>query len=349
MRRFFSTDRVTLAATVKLVIFLVVTFLATSLLVVVVGNLSFGPTREMRAVFSDATGVVKGDDVRIAGVKVGSVKDVEIYDKNKAIVFFDIDDGAPLTRSSEATVRYRNLVGQRYIALTRGQGDATAMQEGETIPLERTSPALDLSVLFNGFKPLFEALTPADVNKLSYEIVSVFQGESGTLENLLSSTASVTSTLADRDRVVGDLLVNLNEVMETLGDRDDELSTLIVRFREFVSGLATDRRAILGSLDSVSELAVETSQLVDGIREPFVKDIKELRTVAGTLDRNRAEIDRAAKVLPIKLKKVGRTAIYGSWFNFYVCNFNGRVKLPDPIGTISALDYNTGTARCDLP
>lgn len=341
-------DAATLGATIKLVIFLVVTTLATGMLVVVVGNLSFGDTRRMQAVFTDATGVVAGDDVRIAGVKIGSVRDVEVIERDKALVSFDVDVDAPVTESTEATIRFRNLVGQRYIALTRGTGGSTApLAEGATIPVERTAPALDLSVLFNGFRPLFEALTPEDVNKLSFEIISVFQGESGTLENLLDRTASVTSTLADRDEVIGDLLVNLNEVMETLGDRDDELSSLIVRLRDFIGGLSEDREAILGSLDAISELAVETSGLVGGIREPFVKDIKELRKLAGTLDRNKAEIDRAAQILPLKLRKIGRTAIYGSWFNFYLCNFEATVRLPKPVGTVSLLDYAVG-GRCDL-
>ena len=73
---------------------------------------------------------------------------------------------------------------------------------------------------------------------------------------------------------------------------------------------------------------MQTSDLVTGIRPGLTKDIKELREVAGNLNRNRAEIDRALQVLPIKLTKVGRTAIYGSWFNFYLCDFKGKVTLP---------------------
>ena len=129
--------------------------------------------------------------------------------------------------------------------------------------------------------------------------------------------------------------------------RATELSSLLIRLREFVSGLSQDREAILGSLDSISELAVETSGLVTGIRKPLAKDVSELRDLAGTLDRNKAELDRALQVLPIKLNKIGRTAIYGSWFNFYLCNFKGQVRLPD--GTIiDDIKYDTGAARCDL-
>jgi phospholipid/cholesterol/gamma-HCH transport system substrate-binding protein len=339
-------DKKTTGDLVRLLIFILVTTIATGFLVVTIGNISFAGSKQYKAVFSDATGVVKGDDVRVAGVKVGNVEGVEIVDRTRALVTFKVVDDQRLTEATNATIRYRNLVGQRYIALTSGVGSDSAMQEGETIPLARTAPALDLTVLFNGFKPLFEALSPADVNKLAYEIITVFQGEGGTLESLLAHTASVTTTLANRDQLIGDLIDNLNEVLVTLGNRDDELSDLLVKLRQFVGGLSQDREAILGSLDSVSALSVETSDLVTGIRPGLTRDVKELRKVAGNLDAGKAEIDRALQVLPIKLEKIGRTAIYGSWFNFYLCNFDGRVKLP--AGVTLPVDFSTGGARCDL-
>ena len=164
--------------------------------------------------------------------------------------------------------------------------------------------------------------------------------------------------LASRDRVIGDLITNLNQVMVTLGDRDVELSDLLIKLRQFVSGLSQDREAILGSLENISQLAVETADLVSGIRSPFVRDLQQLRRVAGTLDRNKAEIDRALQVLPVKLQKVGRTAIYGSYFNFYLCSFKGNVLLPEVPPELEALGltlpdnvkftYNNGEARCDL-
>ena len=196
------------------------------------------------------------------------------------------------------------------------------------------------------FKPLFEALSPADINQLSFEIVQVFQGEGGTLESLLANTASLTTTLADRDAVISSLIDNLNVVLDNLGDRDDQLSDLILTFKTFVSGLNQDKDALLASLDQISELSVETADLVKGIRSPFVEDIKQLRRLTSNINKNKAELDRALQVLPIKLTKVGRTAIYGSWFNFYLCNFQGRVLLPGDIAV--PVNYNTGTPRCDL-
>ena len=342
-------DKKTRGDFVKLIIFIVVTSLATGVLVVLIGNLSFESTRDFKAVFSDATGVTKGDDVRIAGVKVGSVKKVEIVNRTDAELTISVADKATLTRSSTATIRYRNLVGQRYVSLTQGVGDLSALPANATIPLSRTQPALDLTVLFNGFKPLFAALSPADINKLSAEIVQVFQGEGGNYTQLLTSTASLTNTLADRDQVIGQVIDNLNAVLGTLAGRDKQLNSLITQFQRFMAGLVQDKDAILGSLDSVSALANQTSDLAVGIRPSLVRDVKGLRSVAGNLNKNRGELDRAMQVLPIKLAKIGRTAINGSFFNFYLCQFQGTVKVA---GTSVPLEYDTSKlgkdARCHL-
>jgi phospholipid/cholesterol/gamma-HCH transport system substrate-binding protein len=338
----------TLPSLIKLVVFIVVTVLATGLLAATIGNLRFGGTTSYQALFTDATGLLKGDDVRIAGVRVGEVDGVAVARKgNRSVarVTFNVDSDRPVAVSTRAQIRYRNLVGQRYIALTNEIGSTGVLAAGSTIPISKTSPALDLTVLFNGFKPLFQALSPSDVNELSYEIIQVFQGQGGTLNGMLAHTASITQTLADRDQVIGQLITNLNSVLAHVGQRNRQLNQLITTFRQFVGGLKKDRGAILGSLDQISDLSVQTADLVSGIRAPFVSDIHHLRGFAANLDRGRPEIDRALQVLPIKLTKVGRTAIYGSWFNFYLCNFTGQIRIGR---TAVPVSYNTGSARCNL-
>lgn len=339
-------DKKTSADLVKLLVFVVVTSMATAVLVVTIGNIGFGSSRTYKAEFTDVTGVNKGDDVRVAGVRVGTVSRIEVVDRSSALITFSVDDRTSVNGGTNAVIRYRNLVGQRYLSLTQEVGDTKRLPDGATIPVARTRPALDLTVLFNGFKPLFQALSPEDVNQLSFELVQVFQGEGGTLEGLLARTASVTSTLADRDEVISQLIDNLSLVLDDVADRDKQLTRLITSFRRLVGGLKKDRNAILDSLDDVSTLSVETASLVEGIRRPFVKDIKELRAVAGNIDKNKAELDRALQVLPIKLNKIGRTAIYGSFFNFYLCEFQGRVNLPG--GVQVPVKYETGSDRCDL-
>jgi phospholipid/cholesterol/gamma-HCH transport system substrate-binding protein len=340
-----ALDAKTTTALVKLVIFMVVTAIATGVLAIVIGNLSFGATHSYKAVFTDATGLVKGDDIRIAGVKVGSVQGISIVDRTQALVTFSVQSDTALMRSTHADLRYRNLVGQRYVALSNEIGSTGVLTPGSTIPVSQTSPALDLTLLFNGFKPLFQALSPSDVNELSYEIIQVFQGQGGTLDGLLAHTASVTHTLAQRDQVIGSLITNLNSVLDHVGNRNRQLNQLITTFQHFVGGLKHDRGAILGSLDQISQLSTQTADLVSGIRAPFVSDIHHLRGFAANLDGGRAEIDRALQVMPIKLTKVGRTASYGSWFNFYLCGFTGQVRIGK---TAVPVDYKVGSDRCSL-
>ncbi|MBZ5735233.1 MCE family protein [Nocardioides sp. TRM66260-LWL] len=345
-------DRKTAGDLTRLGVFMLVTALATSLLVIVIGNFTFASASTYKAMFTDAAGVNKGDDVRIAGVKVGTVKDVRVADDgDRAEITFSVQNATELTQATHATIRYRNLVGQRYISLTQEGSDSGRLQPGSVIDTSKTRPALDLTMLFNGFKPLFQALSPDDINKLSYEVVQVFQGEGGTLEDLLRTTASVTNTLADRDQVITSLITNLDDVLSNLGDRSKQLSALIVNFRTLVAGLKADRRPILDSLDQISALAVQTADLVKGIRVPFTEDIKQLRRFADNLDRNRGEIDRGLQVLPNKLNKVGRTATYGSWFNFYLCAVPA-VTLPGglrvELGLPGSGGYKTNQPRCNL-
>ena len=342
-----TLDKKTTGDLVRLLIFMITTGLATGLLVITIGNLSFGATNTYKAEFVDATGVVNGDDIRVAGVKVGTVQDIEIVENTRALVTFTVDEDTRIDGATHATIRFRNLIGQRYISLTQEGSGGDELEEDGTIPVSRTQPALDLTVLFNGFKPLFEALSPDDINKLSYEIVQVFQGEGGTLESLLGSTASLTRTLADRDQVIGDLLDNLTHVLDHIADRDQQLGQLIVSFQDLVSGLKEDRQAILSSLDGISDLAVETAGLIDDIREPFVRDIRVARELLARLDRNKGEIDRVLQVMPIKVNKYGRTGTYGSWFNFYMCHFKAKIRINKSV--ILQPTYSVGADRCSLP
>ena len=115
-----------------------------------------------------------------------------------------------------------------------------------------------------------------------------------------------------------------------------------------VGHYVADAVTILGSLDSISNLAEQTADLTTGIRPSFAKDVHHLRRVTKNLDDGRGEVDRALQVLPVKLTKIGRTAIYGSFFNFYLCTFKGRVVLPT--GKSVDVDYKTANdeGRCEL-
>src|SRR5690349_5327919 len=250
-----TRNTTTTLASVKLGIFTVISLVVTTVLAMIMGHFGFGSTTQYKALFSSASLISKGDDVRVAGVTVGSVKNVKIYDRNHALVTFAVKSDVPLTTASHADIRFLNLVGARYMSISQGAPGAPRLAQGGTIPIDQTTPALDLTALFNGFQPLFSALDPQQINDLSMNLVKVLQGEGGTISELLSRTASLTNTLADRDQLIGDVITNLSAMLGTVDDHRRELSTLVVEMRGWLGGLARDRKTIGSSLQNISDLS----------------------------------------------------------------------------------------------
>lgn len=314
----------------KLLAFAVVTVAATAVLAISIANTDLSSTNSYTARFSDATQLLPGDDVRIAGVRVGQVEEISIVDRKQAQVRFSVGAGRKLPAGITATIKFRNIVGQRYIALGQGAGgDPNAVLEpGGNIPIERTRPALDLTELFNGFRPLFQALSPEDVNKLSYELIQVLQGEGGTVETLLAHTASLTSALAGKDQVIGELIGNLNGVLDTVNARGPQLDELVVTLQRLVSGLAADREPIGEAIDALGGLATTTSGLLEEAREPLKQDIAALGGLVDQLNAQEPLVEHFIQFLPVKTATLTRTVSYGAWFNFYLCSATGSVSIP---------------------
>lgn len=290
-----------------------------------------GTTRTYTAEFTSASRLRAGADVMVGGIRVGRVSDVELTAGNLASVTFQVEDDLELSRSSRVAIRYLDLVGNRYLAVVQPGGKSGAGEEpqpvDETIGVDRTAPALDLNVLLNGFKPLFAALDPADVNALATDIIRTFQGEGVTVRRLVARTASLTSTLAERDALIGSVISNLGSTVRLVAERHTEVEGLVRDLARFASGLARDREVIGDTLAHIDTMADLSAQLLRDSRPALRSDIRHLRAIAEVLARpdSRKEIAHALDHLPTKLSRMSRTASYGSWFNYYVCSVELRV------------------------
>ncbi|MGO8958380.1 MAG: MCE family protein [Streptosporangiaceae bacterium] len=309
------------APLVKSIIFVVVTVLITAVLGISIAYTGVSATVGYRAVFSDVTGLTVGDDVDIAGVRVGEVTSISVYDRNRALVGFSVQSGRPLPASVTATMMYLNLVGQRYVELGQGTGPADrTLPPGGTIPLSRTTPALNLTVLFNGFQPLFRALSPGDVNQLTSDIIQVFQGESPNITALVATVGSLTSALASKDQVIDDVIGNLNAVLRTITSRGNALATLVTSLQELVSGLAADRQSVGTAISAIASLTSATAGLLQVGRAPLKAGITQLQRLASNLAANSPTVSAFLQDLPVKMADIARIASYGSWLNFFLCD-----------------------------
>lgn len=231
-------------------------------LFVVFGQVRFAETTEFRALFDDVSGLKEGQFVRVSGVEVGKVSSVEYTDGNRIEVTFDVESSYTPTRATIATVRYLNLVGDRYMELSDGPGDATPMAPGETMGTDRTEPALDLDVLIGSFKPLFRALEPEQVNQLSADLITVLQGQGGSVESILVHAASLASSIADRDALVGQVIANLESVLANLATHRDTFDTALDRAHQLASGLAQDSTLLADSVTHIDAAGAEVAALL---------------------------------------------------------------------------------------
>ena len=343
-----ARDTTFAVAAIKLTIFTLVSLLVTGVLVAIMGGFGLGSQTEYKAVFTSASELTSGDDVRIAGVVVGKVKDVKIHHRNQALVTFKVKDGVPLTRDSRASVRFLNLIGDRYMSLSEGKAGAPRLGAGDTLPVDRTTPALNLTELFQGFQPLFAALRPEDVNKLSLNLIQVLQGEGGTVQELLSNTASLTNTLADRDQLIGDVISNLTTLMTTVDDHHQELDELLTSMRSWFGDLADDRKVIGASLTSISDVTESVADLLTQSRPLLKQDVAQLRRLFTILAKpeNKNYLDMTLDKLPSMLAKQTRIGVYGSWYNYYLCEFHGGVVLPSAV--MDALPENVQKQMSDF-
>ncbi|MDZ7886434.1 MAG: MCE family protein [Mycobacterium sp.] len=316
----------------RLAAFVVVCVMGIAALLAIFAQLRFGENLSYRAEFSNVSGLVEGNFVRIAGVEVGKVTDIAVQRDSTVTVEFSADTSVVLTETTSAVIRYDNLIGGRYLALEEGSGDARVLPPGATIPLARTTPALDLDALTGGFRPLFRALDPDQVNTLTQQLISALQGEGPTIGSFLAQMAAVTSTLADRDALIGQVVTNLDTVLAALGDRSGQLDKTVTSLAELVEQLADRKTDISTGLAYADAAAGTTAELLADARPAVKGTVAQTDRVAASVMADRDYFDEVLNTLPDKYRLLGRQGLYGDYFAFYLCDIvlklNGKGGQP---------------------
>jgi phospholipid/cholesterol/gamma-HCH transport system substrate-binding protein len=311
---------------VKFGTFALVMALLTVFLFLTFSQYRTGSTSGYSAVFTDASRLKSGQTVRVAGIRVGTVKSVSLQPDKKVLVKFDADRGIVLTSGTRAVVRYLNLVGDRYLELVDGPGSTKVLAAGSQIPFDRTAPALDLDLLLGGLKPVISGLNPQDVNALSASLVQIFQGEGGNLDSLLSKTSSFSNTLADNNQTVQQLIDHLNTVAGTLTKDGDKFSGALDRLQRLITGLSEDRNTIGTAITSLDKGTASIAGLLTNARPPLAGTIEQLSRLAPLLDQQKDKLDVSLQKLPKNYRKLLRLGSGGSWLPYYLCEISLRVS-----------------------
>lgn len=305
-----------------------------------------GSTGEFSTTFNDVSGLSDGDDVRMAGVRVGRVEKIEL-EGSRALVTFKVQDDQPVYANTRAAIRYQNLIGQRYLALSiDGTTAGKRLDEGAQLHLPGED-SFDVTKLLAGFQPVFDTLTPEQVNSLSESLIQTFQGNTVSLSRTIAQIGQVASDMANRDQVLGAIITNMGVVMRELASQGNQVQTLIDSAGKLVEGLNGNSAAFGKSIDQIGRTAA-------GFADVFARNRQSLQS-AGTAAREAttkliasgSKIDRLAIDLPSFLGHFPNVMMQGAYLNIYACDLDiaiGDVLFPP--GLINKIGGTSHSVVC---
>jgi phospholipid/cholesterol/gamma-HCH transport system substrate-binding protein len=333
---------------VKLGILWMVLLVFTVMIVIVFGQMRFNRTTGYSALFTNASMLRAGQFVRAAGVEVGKVSKVTLIDGDtRVLVDFAVDSSLPLDQATTASIRYLNLIGDRYLELKHGDS-GRRLVPGATIPLEHTQPGLDLDALIGGFRPLFKALDPDKVNSIAQSIITVFQGQGATINDILDQTSSLTATLADRNQAIGEIITNLNTVLATTVKHQQEFDRTVDKLELLITGLKNRADPLAAAAAHISDAAGTLADLLGDDRRLLHSTVGQLEGIQQPIIDQLPSLDEVLRKLPDAYRIIGRVGgIYGDFYNFYLCDISLKVNGLQPGGPVRVVKlFGQPTGRC---
>jgi phospholipid/cholesterol/gamma-HCH transport system substrate-binding protein len=310
-------------------IFTVAMLLVAAMLIVVFGEFRFASEKNYHATFADSSRLKTGQDVRIAGVPVGSVEGVKLNPDNTVDVAFSVNDRYQLYTSSKAVVRYENLVGDRYLEIASGPGDLVKLPAGGMVV--NTEPALDLDALLGGLRPVLKGLDGTKITEISNAVIELLQGQGGALSAMLANTSAFTQNLAARDQLIGDVITNLNTVLGTVDEKGAEFNASVDQLQKLVTGLAEGRDPIAGAIGPLASAENDLTDMLKQSRRPVQGVIENVRPFAQRFDERKADVNKVIEPLAENYLRLNALGAYGSFFNIFYCST--RLKINGPAGS----------------
>ncbi|MGH2752735.1 MAG: MlaD family protein [Actinomycetota bacterium] len=306
--------RVSKIMLLKVIAFTVVCSIFTVALGVKLANSRlFADTYSMKAEFEDATGVLKGDAVKIAGVDVGRVTGTEIED-GKAVLTFNVDKHIDLPKDTEVSIRWRNVLGQRFVYIYPGDDDAH-WDEEDTIPVSQTNDVADIGEFLNRVGPILKAIDPEQANAFLDAVNTALASNEKNVRALLDAGSSLATDLSQRDGQISRTIANADTIMEAFASQDDQIASIIDDL-DNVSGVLARRT------DDVNQLVTNFADVQDQLDELLATSgsnidatIGSLDSVSQTLASNKKNLARTIESAPAGIANYFQTSAWGEWFN----------------------------------
>ncbi|WP_395308309.1 MlaD family protein [Mycobacterium sp. AMU20-3851] len=329
-------------ALIGLSLFMVVALTLTWMVYVTLRRDVAGSTVPYAAVFTDVFGLREGDDVRMAGVRVGRVESVEL-EGAQAKVSFVVQSDQTVFGNTVASVTYQNIVGQRYLGLSLGKlGETTPLPAGSVIPVERTDPSFDVGTLLNGYEPLFSLLDPKHADNLTKGVIASLQGDEGSLTALIDQTAELTDAFAGRDEELGGVITDLNKVAANLAQHNDDLDHIVGQAQTVVSTFDARRPELVDSMGSIAKVVRQLSTITDEVYPSLNELVQRQPGFASHMVGIEPQLAFLGANLPLLLKGFARITGEGSYANAYACELNATGFFPG-LNDVTPIIVNAAT------
>ncbi|RNL64836.1 MCE family protein [Nocardioides marmoriginsengisoli] len=314
---FAERNRVLIAliGSIAMAVIFALTFVADSLPLI-------GGGKTFTAHFAESGGIRAGNEVRVAGVKSGTVISVELHGK-EVLVKFRIKD-VTLGDQSTAGVSVKTILGQKFL-------DIDPLGHGELkgdIPLERTTTPYDVNAALSDFSSTVSAIDTPQLEK-SFEVLSkTFENTPESVRTMLTGLTSLSRTISSRDGELAYLFAATRKVSRTLAGRNTEFAALIQDGDALLTELQQRREAVSAMLESTARLGRELRGLVDDNRATLAPALAKVDRLSVVLRRNQDNLDASLRKLGPYYRVVTSALGNGRWIDTYVCGLFGADALP---------------------
>lgn len=294
-----------------------------------------GSGNSYSAYFAESAGLEPGNEVQIAGVKVGEVDEVSL-DGNQVLVKFTVD-GREIGDRSRADIQIKTLLGEKFLGLQPAGKEELA----EPIPVRSTSSPFDIP---DAIDQLTQTTGQLDSTKLaeSFRVMSdTMRGAPQHMDQAVNGLSQLSQTIASRDQQLADLLHNASNVSGIVADRDQQVSKLVSDGNLLLSEVQARKQAISGLLVGTENLSQQLRGLVADNQEQMRPALEQLDQLTAMLKRNQDNLNKAIGALQPYVRGFNNTISNGRWFEGYFCGL-----LPPPI---HAGPIQTNTPECELP
>lgn len=315
-----------------LTVFTTVSAMCAVIVLTALRNPVSGPVARYSATFSDVSGLFVGDDVRIAGVQVGKVQTIRL-DGRRATVDFTVRTDRTLYQETDAAVRYQNLLGQRYVELIQPAG-GQQLTSGAEIPVGHTIPSFDVTKLFNGFRPIFQTLDPAQFNRFGENLLRVIQGDETGVGPFLHDLDALSNLAVDRQAVLKTLVTNLAGVSHDLGGKSQQLFRLIATLNDILATFSSKAKEFTDSLDMELPALRNAVNLLQYIERIFDGATTPLYDLLGRMWPQTPTIIAGLSLVPSLIQGMRDSIVDDQPANSTFACSHGEVTLPG-IGQVS--------------